>query len=195
MVAMIRSGWSVAFLLAFFFWAGVSYATRAAESAGQENPGVQPLAVLVDGSGTYGRPGTAETPAAQSFFDQGLRLVWGYYAVEAAASFQEALRLEPDNAMLYWGLALAISPNPNSRYQGVPDDPKGEGRKAIQWALALSAGTNQSSGTLSKLWRFATIRPDTPSVMRATMPMSTLLSRLPSSTRKTRMRLLFMRMR
>ena len=113
----------------------------AAESVVQEKSATQPLAVLVEGSGTYGRPGSAETVAAQSFFDQGLRLVWGYYPVEAAASFQEALRLEPDNAMLYWGLALAISPNPNSRYMGAPDDPKGEGRKAIQWALALSAGT------------------------------------------------------
>ena len=141
MRARLHRGWSIALLLALFCLAGVSHDTRAAESSAQENSGGQPLAVLVEGSGTYGRSGTAQTAAAQSFFDQGLRLVWGYYAVEAAASFQEALRLEPDNAMLYWGLALAISPNPNSRYQGVPDDPKGEGRKAIQWALALSAGT------------------------------------------------------
>ena len=123
--------------VAFFLGAGAGVA----DSVAQERPDGQPRAVLVEGSGTYGRPGAAETPAAQSFFDQGLRLVWGYYVVEAAASFQEALRLEPDTAMLNWGLALAISPNPNSRYRGLPDDPKGEGRKAIQKALALSAGT------------------------------------------------------
>jgi len=140
MAKMYRGG-LIALLLVSFVPAGLSYDTRAAESGGQVDPDVPPLAVLVEGSGTYGRPGTAQLPAAQSFFDQGLRLVWGYYAVEAAASFQEALRLEPDNPMLYWGLALAISPNPNSRYQGVADDPEGEGRKAIQWALALSAGT------------------------------------------------------
>ena len=69
-----------------FLWQGVSHDTRAAESSAQENSGAQPLAVLVEGSGTYGRSGTAQTAAAQSFFDQGLRLVWGYYAVEAAAS-------------------------------------------------------------------------------------------------------------
>ena len=119
-----------------------------AESVAEQNSSAQPLAVLIEGSGTYGRPGIAETSAAQSFFDQGLRLVWGYYAVEAAASFQEALRLEPDNAMLYWGLALAISPNPNSRYRGVSDDPKGEGRKAIQRALVLSTGSDSKQRDL-----------------------------------------------
>jgi tetratricopeptide (TPR) repeat protein len=68
---------------------------------------------------------------AQSFFNQGLRLIYGYYFPEAIASFQEALRHDPDNPIIYWGLSLAMSPNPNSRFLGFPDDPLGEGRKAI----------------------------------------------------------------
>jgi tetratricopeptide (TPR) repeat protein len=39
--------------------------------------------------------------------------------------------------MIYWGLALAIAPSPNSRYLGFPDDPQGKGAEAIERAVAL----------------------------------------------------------
>lgn len=93
-------------------------------------------AVLVEGTGVYSRPIVTSSPRAQAFFDQGLRLTWGYYFPDAAASFQEAARLDPDNPMIQWGLALAISPNPNSRYLGFADDPQGSGKAAIQRAKA-----------------------------------------------------------
>ena len=89
------------------------------------------FAVLVDGLGTYGRRISTKSEVAQKFFDQGLRLIYGYYSPEATASFKEALRHDPDHPMLYWGLALALGPIPNSRFQAFPDDPKEEGRKAI----------------------------------------------------------------
>ena len=38
--------------------------------------------------------------------------------------------------MPFWGMAHAMGPNPNSRYARMPDDPKGEGLKAINNALA-----------------------------------------------------------
>jgi len=72
-------------------------------------------AVLVDNIGTYGRKISPKNPLAQKFFDQGLRLVYGYYFPEAIASFQEAQRYDPDHPILDWGLALAMGPNPNSR--------------------------------------------------------------------------------
>ena len=93
-------------------------------------------AVLVDGLGTYSRPISTKSEMAQKFFDQGLRLVYGYYSPEATASFKEAIRHDPDNPMLYWGLALALGPIPNSRFLGFRDDPKEEGRKAIAAARA-----------------------------------------------------------
>lgn len=101
------------------------------------------LAVLVDGIGTYGRPITTASVDAQTFFDQGLRLTFGYYFPEAIASFQEAQRYDPDHPMISWGLALAIGPNPNSRFTGFPDDPQSEGHKAI--AAARSRITRASS--------------------------------------------------
>jgi tetratricopeptide (TPR) repeat protein len=94
------------------------------------------VAVLVEGTGDYSRSISTESEAAQRFFDQGLRLAWGYAFPEAIASHLEALRHDPDHPMILWGLALAIGPNPNSRYARLPDDPQGEGRKAIERALA-----------------------------------------------------------
>ncbi|HCI88990.1 MAG TPA: hypothetical protein DHV53_10135, partial [Gammaproteobacteria bacterium] len=38
----------------------------------------------------------------------------------------------------YWGMAHAIGPNPNSRYQGLPDDPQGTGLEAIRKAMELA---------------------------------------------------------
>lgn len=94
----------------------------------------QSLAVLVEGTGTYSRPVSTDSDLAQKFFDQGLRLAWGYYFPSAIASHQEALRLD-NHPMFDWGMALAIAPNPNSRRFNSPDDPAGEGRKAIGRAM------------------------------------------------------------
>ena len=95
----------------------------------------QAHAVLVPGSGTYSRKISTQNPQAQAFFDQGLRLAWGFYFPESIASFQEAARIDPDQPMHFWGMAYAMGPNPNSRYARMPDDPKGEGLKAIKKAL------------------------------------------------------------
>ena len=92
-------------------------------------------AILIEGSGTYSRKITTRVPAAQKFFDQGLRFAWGFYFPESIASYQEASRLDPDHPMPYWGMAHAMGPNPNSRYARMPDDPLGEGLKAIEEAL------------------------------------------------------------
>ena len=90
---------------------------------------------------------------AQKFFDQALRLVYGYYSPEATASFKEALRYDPDSPMPYWGLALALGPIPNSRFQRFPDDPKEEGRKAIAEARARAVkGTPVEQALIETLW-------------------------------------------
>jgi tetratricopeptide (TPR) repeat protein len=101
------------------------------------------LAVLIEGLGKYHRPITTHSALAQRYFDQGLLFVYGYYFPQALASFQEAARLDPQCAMIQWGMALAIGPDPNSRYTGFPDDPKGEGRAAIQKAWSLRAGASE----------------------------------------------------
>ncbi|MBT5796103.1 MAG: hypothetical protein HOI09_01835, partial [Porticoccaceae bacterium] len=94
-------------------------------------------AILIKGSGVYHRTISTKEPLAQQFFDQGLRYAWGFYFPESIASYQQAALHDPTHPMVYWGLAHAMGPNPNSRYSGMPDDPKSEGLKAIKKALNL----------------------------------------------------------
>ena len=106
------------------------------DSSGVESERTGQRAPLLDGIGSYSRPISTDSEWAQRFFDQGLRLTMGYYFPDAVASFQEALRRDPGHPMIYWGIALASGPNPNSRAGGYPDDPHGTSHEAIQQALA-----------------------------------------------------------
>jgi len=103
----------------------------------------EPLAIMIPGSGTYSYPISTNNSDAQAFFDQGLRMAWSFYFPESIASYQEAARLDPGHPMPYWGLAHAIGPNPNSRYQGLPDDPQGTGLEAVRTALELANNGTQ----------------------------------------------------
>ena len=108
---------------------------------------------LVPGSGIYSRPISATTPESQAYFDQGLRFAWGFFFPESIASYQEASRLSPSHPMPYWGMAHAMGPNPNSRYGRMPDDPLGEGLKAITKARALVENASALEAELiNALW-------------------------------------------
>ena len=117
--------------LTLFLFAGCGSAVQVLAGPAPDKP----LAILVPGSGTYSREISTDNSQAQAFFDQGLRFAWGFYFPESIASYQEAARLDPDHPMPYWGMANAMGPNPNSRYARMPDDPQGEGLKAIKKAL------------------------------------------------------------
>ena len=103
----------------------------------QEKQQGETLAVIVPGGGTYSRPISTNSEQTQIFFDQGLRFAWGFYFPESIASYQQASLEDPTHPMPYWGMAHAMGPNPNSRYVRMPDDPKGEGFKAISKAKEL----------------------------------------------------------
>ncbi len=51
---------------------------------------------------------------AQQYFDQGMRLVYGFNHAEGIRAFTEATRLDPTCAMCYWGIALAYGPHVNA---------------------------------------------------------------------------------
>jgi tetratricopeptide (TPR) repeat protein len=53
-------------------------------------------------------------PGAQPYFDQGMRLVFGFNHGEAIRAFDEAARLDPNCAICHWGAALAYGPHVNA---------------------------------------------------------------------------------
>jgi tetratricopeptide (TPR) repeat protein len=68
---------------------------------------------LYPGLGNYHHPITTKNSEAQTYFDQGLMLLYGFNHDEAARYFRRAAELDPKAAMPYWGLALSIGPNYN----------------------------------------------------------------------------------
>ena len=112
-------------------------------------------ASLVPKSGTYSRAISTDVALAQTYFDQGLRLAWGFYFPESIASYQEASRLDPTHPMPYWGIAHAAGPNPNSRYAQMPDDPQGAGLAAIEAALdRIDRATPMEAALIKALYVF-----------------------------------------
>ena len=82
-------------------------ATPAADAAA---PGRTPL---YDNLGSYHMPITVRVPVAQQYFDQGLRLTYGFNHDEAVKSYTEGVRQDSTCAMCWWGIAYALGPNIN----------------------------------------------------------------------------------
>ncbi|PZQ13241.1 MAG: hypothetical protein DI564_12095 [Rhodanobacter denitrificans] len=79
-------------------------------AAGGAAPATVPL---FDTFGDLRRDVATRVPAAQRYFDQGLRLTYGFNHEAAARAFAEAARLDPRCAMCVWGQALVLGPNIN----------------------------------------------------------------------------------
>jgi tetratricopeptide (TPR) repeat protein len=77
-----------------------------------------PGAKLLDGFGDLHRDIGSRVPEAQRYFDQGLRMAYGFNHEAAGRAFAEAARLDPDCAICVWGQALVLGPNIN-----LPMDP------------------------------------------------------------------------
>jgi tetratricopeptide (TPR) repeat protein len=95
----------------------------------------QPTATLFDDLGNLHHPISTNSKLAQRYFDQGLTLAYGFNHAEAARSFQEAAKLDPECAICYWGVALVLGPNINA-----PMEPEAvsEAWRSLQQALKLS---------------------------------------------------------
>jgi len=70
-------------------------------------------AQLFDDLGTHTRPVGTASPEAQRYFDQGLRLAYGFNHDEATRSFARAAELDPGCAPCFWGVAWTLGPNYN----------------------------------------------------------------------------------
>ncbi len=95
---------------------------------------------LIPGLGEVHHPVSTKNQQAQQFFDQGLKLVYGFNHDEARRSFMRAAELDPKLAMAQWGVALTLGPNYN-----LPVDPEREraGYDAVQRAVALKENASE----------------------------------------------------
>jgi hypothetical protein len=118
--------------LGVFLGAGISIAGSAEKS--------KRVPVLMPGLGEVHHPVSTKNHQAQQFFDQGLKLVYGFNHDEARRSFQRAAELDPKLAMAWWGVALTLGPNYN-----LPVDPEREkaGYEAAQRAVALKENASE----------------------------------------------------
>jgi len=100
----------------------------------------KPIAPLLKDLGDHHHKVTTASSQAQQFFDQGLRLVFGFNHAEAIRAFREAARLDPNCAMAYWGHALALGPNINA-----PMDREAEKQayEVLQKAIQLKPKVSQ----------------------------------------------------
>jgi tetratricopeptide (TPR) repeat protein len=122
--------------------AGAQHTDRHDERALLEDPRLSPgqIAPVLEGLGDHHHPVTTKSERAQAFFDQGLKLTYGFNHQEALRAFKEAARLDPECAMAYWGWALVLGPNLNLPMQAevVP-----QASKAIQLALQHKDGVSE----------------------------------------------------
>jgi tetratricopeptide (TPR) repeat protein len=104
------------------------------------------------GLGNYHHPITTKSAEAQTYFDQGLTLLYAFNHDEAARYFQRAAELDPEAAMPYWGIALSTGPNYNDT---AVDDKRakstyGAVRKSLERAPQASAREQDYIRALAK---------------------------------------------
>ncbi len=72
------------------------------------------MAPLLEGMGNHSFKISTKNEQAQTYFNQGLMLHYGFNHAEAIRSFQQAQKLDPNCAMAFWGEALARGPHLNA---------------------------------------------------------------------------------
>lgn len=90
---------------------------------------------LFDSFGALHRDIGTRVPAAQRYFDQGLRMTYGFNHEAAGRAFAEAARLDPTCAVCVWGQALVLGPNINLP---MPDDAAAPATRLAKRALELA---------------------------------------------------------
>ena len=105
---------------------------------------------LREGLGSAHIPITTSSELAQKYFDQGLRLHFGFWISESRRAFEEAIQQDPEAPMPYWGKAWAFG----RFYLGAapPERDLETSYEAIQKALALkSKGTTLEQGLIDAM--------------------------------------------
>ncbi|MFY9571042.1 MAG: hypothetical protein WAV20_06575, partial [Blastocatellia bacterium] len=96
---------------------------------------------LIPGLGEVHHPVSTVNQEALRFFNQGMALVYGFNHDEAVRSFKRAAELDPQLAMAYWGVALALGPNIN---MDVDAEREKAAYQAVQKALSLAPKASEA---------------------------------------------------
>lgn len=111
---------------------------------------------LLEDFGDLHRDIGTPVPAAQQYFDQGMRLAYGFNHEAAGRAFAEAARRDPRCAMCLWGQALVLGPNIN-----LPMDPAtaAQATELAERAVALSADARPADRALVEALRLRYANP------------------------------------
>ena len=157
MTALRRAGGLVVLLLV----------SSAAPVAAQQHAHPAPVAAiprdsarvpLYDNLGRHHYAVTTSVPLAQRYFDQGLRLTWGFNHAEAIRAFEEGERLDSACAMCAWGTAYALGPNINA---GMDSAAGVRARRAVERAKVAARGATPRERALIEALaaRYAPVPP------------------------------------
>ena len=108
--------------------------------------------------GSHHRAITTRVPDAQRYFDQGLRLVFGFNHGEAIRAFTEAARRDPTCAMCYWGIAYAYGPHVNAGMDSASGVAAYTAAQRAQ-ALARNASPVERAYVAAVVKRYARVPP------------------------------------
>ena len=111
-------------------------------------PGASEPVPLFDDLGSYHRKISTKNRTAQKYFDQGLRLAYGFNHDEAERAFREAARLDPKCAICYWGIALILGPNINMPMDAAKN---AQAVEAVSKAKAITRGTGAERALIDAL--------------------------------------------
>lgn len=110
----------------------------------QAATGNTPKMPLLDGLGDLTIKITTKSPDAQRYFDQGLRLAYGFNHADAIRSFKQAQKLDPGCALCFWGEAWALGPNVNVPMQPEAQQPASHAMDKARRLAAESSSKEQA---------------------------------------------------
>jgi tetratricopeptide (TPR) repeat protein len=136
--------------------------------------GTEKPVALLSGLGAWRHPIATRNPEAQKFFDQGLTLLYGFNRYESLRSFRKASELDPQAAMTFWGMSMALGPYINM--DGDADVKLKESCDAVQAGLRVA-----SRSSIDRAWLEAagTRCPDFSDPSKYIRVMRDLAARLP----------------
>ena len=145
---------ALALLAAFATLAACARDSAMKPSAGARDSAMKPresaasppaLIHYFDNLGAYTRPISSRNAQAQRWFDQGMRLTYGFNHEAAGRSFAQAAKLDPACAICWWGQALVLGPNVNLKMQ---DEAIAPAYALSRKALSLVAHASPAEGAL-----------------------------------------------